>query len=209
MKKVSLGRREGKPLSALLDDGDFYNLRREGWRFSPWSTGKNWYCMICRDGEQQLLHRYLTKATPLKVVDHLNHNTLDNRRSNLKVCTHAENSRNLVKGLHADSQYIGVSRAKGRYRSRLSYQKRQLHLGCFETEEAAARAHSLAIRVLLQQDDYVNFPGIDRAVMSLKSWLKITGEERYIDYEGPNLYIPVRYVPKPPNEGNSSGGENV
>jgi hypothetical protein len=38
-----------------------------------------------------LMHRLITKAPPGMVVDHINHDGLDNRRCNLQVCTHQEN----------------------------------------------------------------------------------------------------------------------
>ncbi len=39
-----------------------------------------------------LMHRLITGCPAGKVVDHLSHDTLDNRRANLKVCTSSENS---------------------------------------------------------------------------------------------------------------------
>ena len=49
---------------------------------------------IGRNFKVILLHRLLTDCPPGLVVDHLNHDTLDNRSCNLRVCTHSENLRN-------------------------------------------------------------------------------------------------------------------
>lgn len=50
-----------------------------------------------RDGNRQktiLMHRFITDADKNKVVDHINHNTLDNKRSNLRLATPSQNSQN-------------------------------------------------------------------------------------------------------------------
>lgn len=41
------------------------------------------------------LHRFITNCPLDKVVDHINHNTLDNRKSNLRICSRFENQQNL------------------------------------------------------------------------------------------------------------------
>ena len=41
------------------------------------------------------LHRLIMDCPKDKVIDHINHNTLDNRKCNLKICTHFENQQNL------------------------------------------------------------------------------------------------------------------
>lgn len=52
------------------------------------------YCYISINKKIVALHRYVMNCPNGLVVDHLNHNTLDNRRSNLRVVTYGENLRN-------------------------------------------------------------------------------------------------------------------
>lgn len=101
---------------------------------------------ITINGERNVifLHRlawFITHGESPKFVDHINRNSLDNRISNLRSCTHAENMRNTkVRGGH--SRHKGVSLLKGRWVSYISFNKKRIHLGSFNTEEEAAKAYN-------------------------------------------------------------------
>ena len=79
------------------------------------------------------------------VVDHVNHDTLDNRKSNLRVCSNRENMMNQVQN-GGSSKYKGVSFSKKqrKYAAYISIDRRRRHLGTFETEEEAAIAYNTA-----------------------------------------------------------------
>ena len=64
------------------------------------------------------LHRFITNCPREKVVDHINHNTLDNRKANLKICTHFENQQNLRS---KSTEQTGVyQRARGNWCANIS-----------------------------------------------------------------------------------------
>lgn len=93
------------------------------------------------------LHRVLLDASVETCVDHISGDRLDNRRANLRICTHAENSRNrkcldsarrLFKGCH----YYKNQRGDKKWIARIWVNGRNLFLGCFVTPEEAALAYN-------------------------------------------------------------------
>lgn len=76
------------------------------------------------------------------VVDHINGDGLDNRRSNLRLCTQRENSRNR----RPNNGYRGVSWKVdvGKWRSRIMVDRKEINLGVFDTAEEAAVAYNEA-----------------------------------------------------------------
>ncbi len=87
------------------------------------------------------LHRQIMGDPPGLVVDHINGNTSDNRRENLRICTHAENCRNGRMRSHNKLGVKGVYLEKGSYRAQLVVDRKRLRLGTFKTLEEAKAAY--------------------------------------------------------------------
>lgn len=94
------------------------------------------------------LHRRLLGSPDGLVVDHINGDRLDNRLENLRLATHAQNSRNRKKpkrtsaGRVPTSQFKGVCKtASGKWQAQIKHAGRSIHIGTFASEEAAARAY--------------------------------------------------------------------
>lgn len=120
------------------EDEDF--VLKKVWFFS------GIYLATSEDGVQTYLHRRILNALKGQVVDHINGDTLDNRRHNLRICTQAQNNLNAAKTTSPrTSQYKGVSfrKSHGLFQATISKDKIQYHLGYFVTENEAALAYNL------------------------------------------------------------------
>lgn len=78
-------------------------------------------------------------------VDHIDGNTLNNCRENLRIATHAENVRNSKSRKNSTSKYVGVSWRKrcGKWVAKVRMNKKDYHVGYFDNEVEAAKARDV------------------------------------------------------------------
>jgi len=114
-----------------------------------------------RDHNQRrlLMHRVITGAPKGMVVDHINHNTLDNRKVNLRVVTRQQNQCNVLPRSGNLSRFKGVCLNKrvNRWMAYINVYGKRTYLGYFELEEDAARAYDTASHRLHGEYGYRNF----------------------------------------------------
>jgi hypothetical protein len=130
--------------AALIDVEDFDILARWRWRLNEWGYART-------GGTRSLIattmHRLLMREPDGMTVDHINGNKLDNRKSNLRVCTSSENYRNRRKQSgQFTSRYKGVhwdSKNK-KWSARIQRNGKSYRLGYFNTELEAALAYNEA-----------------------------------------------------------------
>lgn len=144
----------------LVDIEDFYRFKRTKWTTMP---AKNTQYVYPYGGARISLHRLIMGALPGEVVDHINGNGLDNRRMNLRICTHAENVRNRRKHKGGSSRFKGVYLAyRGKkhnlWTARICIDGKLISLGQYRTEEEAARAYDMAAAPLFGEFARLNFP---------------------------------------------------
>lgn len=91
------------------------------------------------------MHRLVMKAPKGTEIDHVNGNTLDNRKSNLRFCTHSQNSGNQPKHHKTPWPYKGIRGPRGKHK-RWEAHCANVHLGFFPTAEEAALAYNEAAK---------------------------------------------------------------
>ena len=121
----------------LVDDEDFERLNKYKWRVV--------LGYVVRTAPQIRMNREIMKTRKGFVADHVNGNRLDNRRKNLRNCTHSENNRNKGKIKNAASRFKGVSKQGHlkQWRVQIMVNGRALRIGSFDNEHHAALAYDL------------------------------------------------------------------
>lgn len=142
---------------AIVDAADYNWLSRYKWHAVR--SGDRFYAYRSKNKRCLSMHRVITGAPKGKVVDHRDGNSLNNRRSNLRVCKISENlyncrGRNMTskyKGVHWDKQHkkwVAAITDRGKYK----------FIGHFDRESEAARAYDRKAAELFGEFAYLNFP---------------------------------------------------
>lgn len=87
------------------------------------------------------LHRFLMNPSDNEVIDHIDHNTLDNRKSNLRICTRQQNNMNVPKQRrNTTSIYKGVSfdKQKNKWQAQIQINNKHKSIGRYDTELTAS-----------------------------------------------------------------------
>jgi hypothetical protein len=114
-----------------------------------------------RRGYLVMMHRAVMGVEDERVVDHQNHNGLDNRRTNLRIATWEENCWNKRKPISdSSSQYKGVMWDKRRstWQVMMGYKGKKIFIGYFDDETEAAKAYDAKAKELYGEFAALNFP---------------------------------------------------
>lgn len=132
----------------LVDNDDLEKILQYHWMSSN-NTNKT-YIKDVKHKPRIYLHRLILNAKKGEVVDHINGNTLDNRKSNLRICTMAQNSFNRSKQHDNTSGFKGVWYRKDtkKWAAEIRANGKKQRLGCFATPEEAYAAYCKAAKEL-------------------------------------------------------------
>lgn len=145
MKKYYIQLTQGQ--KTLVDKEDFEWLNKFKWhaQFDK-TTGKYTAKRGTYRGsvhKKYYMHRVVMDCPGGMQVDHINHDSLDNRKANLRICTMAQNIRNRFK--FNKNKLKGASlRPSGKWESRITYNNVIFALGTYATELEAHMAYKAA-----------------------------------------------------------------
>lgn len=100
-----------------------------------WNPTRDGYAVATINYKKVLMHRLIMNTPPGLQTDHLNHDKLDNRRSNLRICTPKQNAQN-----RRISAHKCVTFNKGAWTASVQHLLKRNYLGRFKTEEEAIDA---------------------------------------------------------------------
>lgn len=148
----------------MIDTEDFNRLKAHRWTIK--GCGSNLFYVHCAIGNNRtgfnstiMLHR-LVLSFPDGVIDHINGDCFDNRKSNLRVATYSENRRNSSKQVNTKCRFRGVYERKespGRYRAQIRFNGKIINIGTFKDEIEAAKAYDLFAKKYYGDFAVVNF----------------------------------------------------
>jgi hypothetical protein len=130
-----------KGMRCIVDDDDYERLIEMPWRYN-----NNGYAITAKTPNPKAMHHFILTIPDDMVADHINGDRLDNRKSNLRVCTKEENSKNRKKRKTSKSPYKGISwnsRDK-KWQARIWVEGKNKSAGNYSDPIEAAIAYDLA-----------------------------------------------------------------
>jgi hypothetical protein len=148
---------------AIVDPEDYDRLARYKWYAAKnnhtfYAVRSSWLKLEKKKIKIKM-HRVIMNAPAGLIVDHINHNGLDNRKANLRLATPAQNARNSLRRRNR-SGYKGVCYAKNRrkYRAVIWHNNKRIHLGYFNSKTAAALEYDRAAKKYHKEFANYNLP---------------------------------------------------
>jgi len=149
---------------AIVDNDDYYGLNRCKWYAAR--GGRTFYAVRGYRSKTQKkrltisMHNCIIPVPDGYIIDHINHNGLDNRKKNLRAATQAQNARNArYPKMNCSSRYRGVwyNRQTKKWRATIVVNRKRKQIGYFKDEIQAAKAYDKAASKYFGEFAILNF----------------------------------------------------
>jgi len=147
---------------AIVDDGDYEELAKYKW-YAQKIDRRVYAVRKVGPPNARLtlyMHRQILNPRPDQQCDHINGNGIDNRRANLRLCTHTQNCYNMHIDPNHSSRFKGVlwDKERRKWRAEIVVDYKTHYLGRFADEKVAALSYDTAAREYFGEFACVNFP---------------------------------------------------
>lgn len=160
----------------IFDRKDYAKISNVKW-YTSWEGGRPY--LINSRGKK--LHNYLMECPYGYEIDHVNHDTLDNRTCNLRICTHQQNQCNQPLQKNNTSGVTGVSyySPRRKFRARIKACQHDIHLGYYKSFKEAVQARNVAMQCMF--GEYGVYNKVEEAPEKIKEQV-INICKRFVDY---------------------------
>lgn len=151
----------------IVDDQDYEWLNKWKWYAAYNKIYNNFYVYrydyVNKKQKNVCMHRVILGITDSKIfIDHIDHNTLNNQRSNLRECSQSKNLMNSKKPRRVketSSIYKGVyfNKQNKKWYGQIYINNKRIHLGLFKKEIEAAKAYDKKAKELFGEFALLNF----------------------------------------------------
>jgi hypothetical protein len=143
---------------AIVDPDDYDRLSKHKWCATK--NGQTFYACRASRGKKIFMHHEIMKPPKGLQVDHIDRNALNNRKTNLRPCTKAQNNRNTGPRRNSSSKYKGVfwDKCCRKWCARIRPNRKTIYLGLFTDEIEAALAYDRKAEQFFAEFAYLNFP---------------------------------------------------
>lgn len=145
---MSRGIKLTKGLYATIDEEDYERCTQNKWHV----TSRGYAARRIND-RIQYLHRFLLDVPEKMEVDHINGDPLDNRKSNLRICTRLQNVWNMKRVNKFGYKCGVVLKKNGKWQALITTNKVRKYLGQFSNQEEASKAYEKA--ALEQRGEFI------------------------------------------------------
>jgi len=177
MREINLANSE---LKGLVDNEDYERVIKYKWYLID-SKKSNTKYIIGKAPKTIGLHNFIMKNS---YIDHENNNGLDNRKDNLRPCTHQQNCQNKETNKNSISGYKGVTKSGNRWRVMITTNEKLTTLGSYKYKEEAAIIYDLVALYYFKSFANLNFKQSyllkPLSIKQIKDDIKITNKNNNI-----------------------------